>query len=423
MEPELGIRGYLTDTPGLGGSIKATPEDFVVSEVSLPPPRANGGPYSIATLTVRNWETNRLVRELARSLRISRRRIGFAGTKDKRAVSSRIFSFQDVRPESVRDLSLKDVTVDDVYPASSGVAIGHLIGNRFRIVLRGLTVPDDRAVQIVAETDRQLRSFRGFPNFFGVQRFGSIRPITHLVGRHLVRGEFGEAVRVYVAHPIEGEGEESHEVRRSFEASADAKAALRDYPKVFTFEKAILNHLVAYPDDAVGALRQLPFNLLLMFVHAYESYLFNRILSERLARGLPIHEPVPGDRVLPADRHGLPDRSRIIDVTLDNLAKVTERCRARKAWTSGILFGSEPLFAEGEPGEIEHAIVASEGLRPEDFIIPEIPRISSKGTRRELLAPLGDLDSRVADRTLVLSFELARGCYATSLLREFIKAP
>jgi tRNA pseudouridine13 synthase len=160
----------------------------------------------------------------------------------------------------------------------------------------------------------------------------------------------------------------------------------------------------------------------MMFVHGYQSFLFNRILSERMRRGLPFREPVAGDVVLPADAQGLPDRGRTIDVTCDNLQRAAQRCREGKGWVSAILFGSEPEFAGGEPGQIEKEIVASEGLRPEDFIIPEIPRISSKGTRREILAPVRKLDARVDEGNLFLSFELTRGSYATSLVREFAKS-
>src|SRR5207302_1578739 len=168
--------------------------------------------------------------------------------------------------------------------------------------------------------------------------------------------------------------------------------------------------------------RSLPFNLLMMFVHGYQSFLFNRTLSERMRRRMPIHEPVAGDLVLPADASGLPDRSRTIDVTCDNLERAAKRCREGKAWVSAILFGSEPEFAGGEPGQIEKTIVASEGLRPEDFIIPEIPRISSKGTRREILAPFRGLDVQVGEAAFSLSFELTRGSYATCLVREFTKS-
>lgn len=422
MEPGVGIEGYLTSTPGVGGSIKGSAEDFVVEEISSPPSPAPDGSVTIATIRVQNWETNRLVRELARNLHISRRRIGFAGTKDKRARTTQLFSFENVVPDAVRALRMKDLYVVDAYRSDRPLAIGDLVGNRFRIVVRDLAVPSEKAASLVDETARQLRVSGGFPNFFGEQRFGSVRPITHVVGRHIVRGEFREAVDAYVANPIEGEGPESYGVRAALRDTGDIRTALRSYPRSYGFEKAILNHLAVHPDDFVGALRQLPFNLLMMFVHGYQSSLFNRILSERMRRGIPIHEPVAGDLVLPADKLGLPDRDRTIDVTCDNLDRVTLRCREGKAWVSAILFGSEPEFAGGEPGQIEKSVVASEGLRPEDFIIPDIPRISSRGTRREILAPLRAIDADIRGDELNLAFDLTRGAYATCLVREFTKA-
>src|SRR5213593_4348623 len=237
MERDVGIEGYLTSTPGLGGTLKATAEDFVVEEISSPPATAVDGRYTIASLRVRNWETNRLVRELARALHISRRRIGFAGTKDKRALTTQLFSFENVPPEAIKALRIKDIEVLDLSRSDRPLEIGDLAGNRFRIVLPDLAIP------IAEDTARQIRSFGGFPNFFGLQRFGSVRPITHLVGRHIVRGEFKEAVETYVANPLEGEGAESYEVRAALRDTGDVHAALRSYPKSYGFEKAILNHL------------------------------------------------------------------------------------------------------------------------------------------------------------------------------------
>lgn len=421
MDLDVGIGGYATSTEGVGGLLKSVPEDFVVDELSSPPPPSEGGRYAIATIRVRNWETNRLVAELARALRIGRRRIGFAGTKDKRAVTTRLVSFEGVPPEAVRTLRLGDVEVLDAYAAETPLELGDLRGNRFRLVVRDLAVAPDAAAHLVEGTERELRVMGGFPNFFGIQRFGSIRPITHVVGRHIVRGEFKEAVMAYVANPMEGEDPQSYRVRAAFRDTGDVMAALRQYPKAYRFEKAILNHLASHPGDFVGALQVLPFHLLMMFVHGYQSVLFNRILSERMRRGLPIHAPVAGDLVLPADASGLPDRSRTIDVTCDNHERVAVRCREGKAWVSAVLFGAESEFAGGEPGQIEKAIVAAEGLRPQDFLIPDIPRISSKGSRREILAPLRNLEGTVQAGSLVLTFDLARGSYATALAREFMK--
>jgi len=421
MERDLGIEGYLTNTPGVGGTLKASADDFIVEEVSSPPAAEAEGRYTTAALRVRDWETNRLIRQLAKSLHISRRRIGFAGTKDKRAVTTQLFTFEGLTPEALRALRLKDVEVLDAFPTARPLEIGDLVGNRFRIAVRDLRIPDGEAGAIVEQTTGQLRAFRGFPNFFGVQRFGSVRPITHVVGKHIVHGAFQEAVETYAANPIEGEDPESFEVRAALAETGDVKEALHTYPRSYTFEKALLSHLATHPNDSVGALRVLPLNLLIMFVHAYQSYLYNRILSERMRRGLPIHEPVEGDLVLPADRRGLPDRGRTIEVSSDNLERVAGRCREGKAWVSAILYGSESAFAGGEMGEIERDVVAKEGLRPEDFIVPDIPRISSKGTRREILAPIRALETEVVEGTFRVAVELTRGAYATCLLREYMK--
>jgi tRNA pseudouridine13 synthase len=421
MEKDLAIEGYLTTTPGVGGTLKASAEDFVVEEVSAPQDPNPEGRYTSATLRVRDWETNRLVRQLARSLRISRRRIGFAGTKDKRAVTTQRFSFEGVTPDELRALGLRDVEVLEAFPTARPLEMGDLIGNRFRIVVRELSRADADASVLVDQTTAQLRAFGGFPNFFGIQRFGTVRPITHIVGKHIVRGAFQEAVETYVANPMEGEDPESFEVRSALAESGDVKQALHTYPRNYTFEKALLSHLAVHPNDYVGALGVLPLNLLIMFVHAYQSFLYNEILSERMRRGIPVHEPVEGDLVLPSDRHGRPDRDRTIEVTGDNRERVALRCREGKAWVSAILYGSESRFADGVMGEIERQVVAREGLRPEDFIIPDIPRISSRGTRREILAPFRALEAQVRDGTLRLSVELTRGAYATCLLREYMK--
>ena len=421
-EKVVGISGYLTTTEGLGGRIKAAAEDFVVDEISLDLPRAEDGRYTVARIRTRNWETNHLVRELARRLRISRKRISFAGTKDRRAVTTQLLQFE-APPELLASLHLKDVEVLETFRTDKKLEIGDLLGNRFHIVVREIPLS---ASEIEARVDviaRELRLAGGFPNFFGLQRFGSVRPITHVVGRHLVRGEIREAVMAYVANPIEGEDPESFGVREELEETGDVAAALRRYPKEWSFEKAMLNHLAVAPEDYVGALRNLPPNLLILFIHAYQSYLFNRILSDRMSAGLPIHEPVEGDVVLARRADGRPDRARQIPVDLTNLEKAAAQCRAGKAFVSGLLFGSESEFAGSRPGELEKKVIASEGLRREDFVIPAMPRLSSKGMRRELVAPLRDLEWESGPGTLTLRFSLTPGCYGTSLLREILKVP
>src|SRR2546428_9533077 len=193
MERDVGIEGYLTSTPGVGGTTKASADDSIVEEVSSPPPKSADGPFTIATIRVRNWETNRLVREFARTLHISRRRIGFGGTKDKRALTTQLFSFENVPVETLSALRMKEVEVLDAYPSDRPLEIGDLVGNRFRVLVRGLAVLAEKAKVIAAETARQLRIRGGFANFFGGQRFGPGPPINPIGGGHLVSGGVWDA--------------------------------------------------------------------------------------------------------------------------------------------------------------------------------------------------------------------------------------
>ncbi len=137
----------------------------------------------------------------------------------------------------------------------------------------------------------------------------------------------------------------------------DLEAAMREFPRTLTFERMLIGWLLRNPGDWSGAIRTLPPNLQMMFVHAYQSYLFNLILSERIRRGIPLDRPIVGDVVLPADRTGYADHDKPVPVTKFNLDLVEKSVRERKAYLSGVLFGSESKYAEGEMGEIERKVV------------------------------------------------------------------
>ncbi len=421
MEWEAGIRAYLTTTAGIGGRLKATPEDFVVVEIPEDFEPAEGGRYLNATVTSRNWETNRLVRQMARQLGVSRKRIRFAGTKDKRAVATRLMQF-DVSREELGSVGLGDVVIQDPYRTDRRLEVGDLRGNRFEIWVRDLGVAGNEAEASLQATREAIEAAGGFPNFFGVQRFGEVRPVTHLVGRALIAGDLKGAVDTYLSHPVDGEPDDAQAARRALGASGDYAVALTDFPDRLGFEKALLNALVKTPGDYAGALEALPLNLRLMFVHAYQGYLFNLILSERLRRGTPLGEAAVGDRVLPLDAWGVPAKGREIPADEGNLEKVNRQLREGAAAVGGPVLGTEMTPASGEPGALEADVFATEGVGPEDFVVPEMPRLSSKGMRRPLLARITDLKTHVEAEGARLTFALPRGTYATCLLREFMKS-
>ncbi len=440
-EKKLGLEVFFTDTPGMGGKIKIVAEDFIVEEISLEPERKENGNFTIARIKSKNWETNKLVRELSRALGISRKRICFAGTKDKRAVTTQLFCFQASK-EIISKLSLPDVEILDLYTSAKPVEIGNLIGNEFEVLIRNIALPAEKVKTIVENVNEIILAAGGFPNFYGVQRFGAVRPITHIVGKYILEGNFEKALLTYTAEPIKGEHPEAFEARKFLKESYDFKKALSVYPKELIFERAIIHYLAKESTDYIGALRQLPKNLLMMFIHSYQSYLFNRILSERLRRNYPLGEALIGDLVLTVDKYNLPCHNSWVKAEERNIPKLNARIKEGKAFVSGVIFGAESEFAEGVQGEIESKIIAEEKIKREDFIIPAMPELSSKGERRNLIAPLKALDYKINEdslhsaiqnstlraplkqlrlQSILLKFQLQKGCYATSLLREFMK--
>ena len=160
----------------------------------------------------------------------------------------------------------------------------------------------------------------------------------------------------------------------------------------------------------------------MMFVHAYQSYLFNRILSQRIRRGLSISLPEVGDLILPLTKSSVPDHDNPILVTEDNLVKATKNAKEGKAFVSGLIYGMDSPFAQGSMGEIEQRVIETENISRQDFRIVGLREASSKGTRRELLSPCKDLSVEPGKDSVLFRFSLNKGCYATTLLREFMKA-
>ncbi|MFQ6013213.1 MAG: tRNA pseudouridine(13) synthase TruD [Thermoplasmata archaeon] len=420
MEAEVGIAGYGTTTSGVGGRIKDTPEDFVVEEIPVDLPVVAAGRFLVVRVTVRNWETHRLVRQLARSLRVSRRRISFAGTKDKRAVTTQRMTFEGLDEEALDAVHLKDVTLEPLHRTSRRLSLGALMGNRFRIRLREVNLSGGEARARLQSLGQELRQAGGFPNFFGVQRFGELRPLSHRVGRAIVRGDLARAVELYVGETFPREDPESLAARAAFRESGDVARALKELPPRLSFERSLLHHLQARPGDYGGALLRLPHTLLTLFVNAYQAYVFNRILSLRMAEGIPLNEPLSGDLLLPLNKWGLPDRRRPIAVTETNRSKTTSQARAGKAWVSGLLPGYDVPLAAGQMGRLEGRVIQEEGIDPGNFAVKALPGLASRGLRRALVAPVRDF-AFVLEEGVRLTFALNPGCYATSLLREVTK--
>ncbi|HID71871.1 MAG TPA: tRNA pseudouridine(13) synthase TruD [Thermoplasmata archaeon] len=424
-EKKIGIEVYFTEEEGIGGKLKTYPQDFIVDEEYIKPEPEETGAYTWALIRTTNMETNRLVREFSRALTISRDHIFFSGNKDKRAVTTQQFSFR-VPVERVLSLSLKNVEVLEAHTTRQHVTLGDLLGNRFDIVLRGVRMENEEkrkeVLSRIQSITKKILDTKGYPNFFGIQRFGNLRPVTHIAGKYILLGDFEKAVKTYIGSPSHYESEELQRAREIFSKNEDAEASFEVFPKNCNFERTLLYHLIHNPGDYVGALKKLPKNLLIMFVHSYQAYLFNRILSERIRRGYAINEPLVGDVIVPADEYGLPTHHHYILVKEHNLNKISKMVKMNKGFIGGLVFGSKSEFAQGEPGEIERKIIEMEGMEQRNFVVPEIPECSSSGLRREIISVLKHLFYQAGKDWVRFIFRLNKGCYATSLLREYMKS-
>ena len=410
LEEELGMRYYASVTPGIGGRLRSSPEDFVVEELPLPI-RDPDGPYLICRLTKTNWELQRAVKEIAKQLGISHRRIAWAGTKDKNAVTTQLISIYDISPEEAERVHLKDISLEVVGRSQHQIALGGLAGNRFEIVIQDC-IPENLSERVQAVTEV---ASAGIPNYYGLQRFGVVRPVTHIVGESILKGDYEGAVVMYVGRAYPRESEEAQRARTHFAETRDARAALADLPIQMTYERAMANHIVANPGDYAGALRALPPKLLSLLVSASQSYLFNCALSCRIGAGLSLSQPEVGDRLL-----FLNGREDI--VTARNQKAAELQIRRGRCQIAIFIPGSGPIVSHGRMDEIMQELMQKSGVDAGDF---ERASRFVETKFAGVLWPVAlstDVQADVSGESVRLRFTLPPGHYATTVCREYMKA-
>lgn len=410
LERDLGIRWYASDTPGVGGTLRATPEDFQVDEIP-PEKKMTGGPYLICRLTKRNWELQHAVKEIAKRLAISHRRIAWGGTKDRNAVTTQWISLYAVTPAQVAAVRLKDITLEPVGQTNEGLVLGELGGNRFNIVIR-----EPEAVDLEAQVCEVTESVSGgILNYFGLQRFGALRPVTHRVGEWILRGDYEQAVVTYIGKEFPGEPVGIREIRASFRETRDPVSALHTLPVQMNYERAMLHHLAECPGDYAGALQVLPPKLLSMFVSAFQSYLFNCALSRRIDDGFDPADPQPGDSLLFTN-------GRTDTVTAVNSSAVKIHLSRGRCMIAIFMPGTGAPEEKSLGGKVTTALLREYQISPEDFLRASVfVKTKFEGAFRPALLKSAVV-ADTGEGSLRLRFTLPPGHYATTVCREFMKA-
>jgi tRNA pseudouridine13 synthase len=397
---------YLTaDIPAIAAVMRRRLEDFQVDELPAYEP-CGSGDHVYAYIEKTGLTTRRAVVTLAQALAIPVSRIGVAGRKDARGITRQILSIEGVELSRIRALDIPRLRILDAARHRTKLRLGSLQGNRFIIRLRA--IPPERLGEVRDVVSVLAR--RGVPNYFGPQRFG-MRGDTWEVGRFLLADDFAAAVALIVSQPA---ADDPELVRRARELAASGRYrdAANAWPRGFGDSACLCRRLHATGGDARHAIFGLDRSVLAFYVSAYQAWLFNRVLAERL-NGL--------DRLLPGDMafsHGTGLCARVVDAA-------TEQALATRFEVSptGPIVGFAMSTPEGEAAVIEQEALADAGCALKD--LPRTGPFKCVGGRRPLRFPLQQIDVEPArDESgsyLELRFTLPPGCYATAVLREISK--
>ncbi|MFN4241950.1 MAG: tRNA pseudouridine(13) synthase TruD [Tepidisphaerales bacterium] len=395
------------DVPGIGGKIKLRPEDFYVQELPAYEPSGDGEHVLMEVQKV-GLSTFDAVARLAELLSVRPIDIGYAGMKDRHAVTRQLLSVRGTTPEAA--MAVKTPQLSVLWAARHGnkLRLGHLRGNRFAIKIREV---DPLAVTRVAPLLRRLEH-TGVPNYFGEQRFGR-RGNNDLLGAALVRQDNRELARLLLGDPQRGVDDGMQFKARTLYEQGDLEGAMKAWPRSHGLERRLL-HRVIKTGKPSGAGIALDEHLRRLFVTALQSRIFNEILAERVRQG-SYARLIPGDWAFKHDNGAC--------FHVEDVEREQPRCAAWEISPTGPLVGFRVSLADGDAGAIENAALARHRLTPAMFKVPGYHRV--KGTRRPLrfrpadVEYAGGVDEHGGHITV--AFTLPPGAFATVLLRELMK--
>ncbi len=377
--------------------IRQKPEDFSVTELSRYE-LTSQGPFALYRLLKWDIGTIEAIRNLTHAWKLPRAAVSFGGLKDRHARTEQVLS---IRGGPGRNFDGSAFRVEYLGRSRDPITRSSFSGNRFAIVARDVDgLPDLEA----------LKRW-GVANYFDDQRFGSLRGTEgEFIGRALVRGEYEKALRLAIASPSGEDRKQAREIKTLVRDRWGDWKGLRDaLPR--GVERAVAAYLADRPGAWGFAFERLDPDLRILYVSAYQSWLWNRTLAE-LVKALPDVFEVE----YAAGRHAFwrtlspEDHDRLAELAIP-------------------LITPSQKFA-GPVGEITARILAEEKVEPRQFRLKKLEQtFFGKGLREAILAPAGlkaveaDDDLNRGRKKVTLSFELPRGAYATVVLKRLFHAP
>ena len=443
VEKFVGIESYSTSAfNGIGGAYKTDFKDFIVKEIdktgkilsikadSPSPPFSNdlADRFTTFNLIKINRDTFEALRQVSKALGIPYNSLSYSGLKDKQSISVQKITVKGNQIEKLKNLKIPNIYIRNIHPSKKPLKLGAHQGNNFTVIIRNIEQSKN-----LKENIKNLLGFIsqfGIPNYFGLQRFGYFRPNSHIVGRFLLEGDYKNAYNEYVLTTYSTESVESLTVRNNLENDKNLEKALKDFPKSLKYEKNMILFLINNPNDYFGAIKTLPIDLRRLLISSFQSYFFNKMLSIRVRRDLPLFKPIKGDVIsILDDYHGNITRVKYIyggpyDIYLNRALELNRASIILPIIGSTTNLDDFPLMKSiyyeiAESEKFDKNIFRHEFMNKEEFK-GSIRAMTIKPTGLKLIE-LTDDELNPQKKKLKIEFSLQKGSYATMVIRELIK--
>ena len=385
IDKEIGISVYTTKSSSISGKIKQNENDFLVKEVlskKAIDSFDNLDGHAVYLLKKSGIDTNHALIDIEKRYGLLLKSLGL---KDAHAQTEQyVYTYKKIN--SLEKYNGKKYSAQRLGFVQKPISKKDMLGNYFEIR--------------VSDLNDSLPPFTGSENilnFFGYQRFGSKRPITHLVGKSIVKGNYEEALEYLLSFSSKYDSEKNNEMRKLISESKSELEVIELLPYSMDIERNLLRQL-SNDGDPKNAIRSIPLALRRFYIQAYQSFLFNKTLSLAYEFEEELFLPTTGDVCF--------DKNSI-------LGKFENDPAQRLA----IPLVGHSYYKKSRFDYYIKKILDEELLTPKDFFIKDFQEISVDGGFRN--ASINYLNFEI-DKNLI-KFHLSRGSYATIVLREILK--
>jgi tRNA pseudouridine13 synthase len=401
---QAGMECYCTNFAGIKGTIKETNEEFQVSEIIdytfLKPPyfssvQNNEHKFPLYLLEKHNIDSNHAVIEIKKQ---SGLKLRIMGIKDAKAETSQYASCEQTK-NLPRDIITPKTKLTLLGFLRTPLSKSALIGNSFKIKINQTSDNDIHPF---------LLELNKIANFYGLQRFGSERMVTHLVGKALLERNYNKAIEYLLSYTSKYDSKFSKEIREKSRDPKNYQKLIKILPKGMDLERLMLYTLVK-GKDSIAVIRSIPINIRRLFVQAYQSYIFNKCLSSALLCNEDIQKCKDGDLCFEIEKPLVFGKIRRFREGIDSNNDVTPAIR---------LVGYNYQPGKNRFDHITKRILTDENISPTAFYLKDLQELSLQMGFRQTSLCCNEFSHF---GMLELSFKLPKGSYATTLLRELIK--